>query len=326
MKRFAWIGVGVVALAVGIVGCSWETGDDATSWSSSYNWVNFSGTYRNSTGPYLVTDYTTTPGSEAYTEEKNGSAEGSGVTAVSAAGNLGKAKIVPGSVLIKLYAANGNLHSSYSDNGNGVLSGGVATGNVSYDAGSWNVDFSAGLNGPAGGTWKATFRYYVYQDGTAPSGQTAGSTRVSIYVFNVTHSGQNLTFVDNNGSAYTGKIGAIRSASGAENTDIEQVANDEKSAGKITYYESELPEDGDSVIATFECSGVSAAMMQVKIVGSFQGTVASGVFTGRTLTGTWIELGGKTGDVRGQTTAIEVQTAAETPAVTDSNAVAVATE
>ena len=61
MKRLAWIGLGVVALALGGAGCSWETGGDATSWSSDYNWVNFSGLYRSAAGGLLVTDYTTTP-------------------------------------------------------------------------------------------------------------------------------------------------------------------------------------------------------------------------------------------------------------------------
>lgn len=45
MKRMALIGILAALTAAGIVGCSWETGDDATSWSDTYNWVNFSGTY-----------------------------------------------------------------------------------------------------------------------------------------------------------------------------------------------------------------------------------------------------------------------------------------
>ena len=61
MKRVVWLGFWVTVLAVGLVGCEWNTGDDAESWSSSFNWVNFSGVYRGAGGGLLVTDYTTTP-------------------------------------------------------------------------------------------------------------------------------------------------------------------------------------------------------------------------------------------------------------------------
>ena len=45
MKRIALIGILAALTAVALVGCDWETGSDATSWSDTYNWVNFSGTY-----------------------------------------------------------------------------------------------------------------------------------------------------------------------------------------------------------------------------------------------------------------------------------------
>ncbi|NLG35479.1 MAG: hypothetical protein GX548_09020, partial [Lentisphaerae bacterium] len=149
-----------------------------------------------------------------------------------------------------------------------------------------------------------SYSYTVTRDGTASSGARPGSTRVSIYSFNLSHNGQNLTIVDNNGSTYSGRISQIRSMSGAENTDIDQVANDRRA--KVTYYESTLPENGDSIIATFECTGVSAAMMQVKIVGTLQGQVAAGVFTSRRMDGTWVELGGKIGDINASTAEVAI--------------------
>ena len=106
-----------------------------------------------------------------------------------------------------------------------------------------------------------------------------------------------MTFTDNNGATYSGYIGEMRTASGTERSDEE---------GKF------MPTDGDTMVATFECTGVSAALMQVKIVGTLQGTVAASVFTGRTLSGTWIEQGGKTGDINGQTTSIPVTTTTAT--------------
>lgn len=46
-----WKACGVAAAAAGMVAlcaCEWGAGRDATSWSDSFNWVNFSGTYRSS--------------------------------------------------------------------------------------------------------------------------------------------------------------------------------------------------------------------------------------------------------------------------------------
>ena len=323
MKRFALIGMCVAALAIGLAGCNWETGNDATNWSSSYNWVNFSGVYRGVGGGLLVTDYTTTPTIPGVTNiysktESGGTMPARGTTA---SGTVSHGAIVPGSFMVKV----GSIATLADPGKAGVLSG-SGTGVVNYDGGTWSITMD---------TWSTesqsisvSYSYTVTRDGTASSGAQSGATRVKIYSFNVSHNGQHLTIVDNNGSTYTGYISQIRSLSGAENTDIQQVSGDEQArsaAAKITYYESKLPEDGDAISATFECSGVSAAMMQVKIVGSLQGTVASGVFTGRTLSGTWIELGGKTGDINGQTTTVPIVTTA-TDTATDTATETAATE
>ena len=326
MKRLALIGVCVAALSAGIMGCNWETGNDAASWSSSYNWVNFSGVYRSASGGLLVTDYTTTPSAPGSTNvlAVSGEAQGSFTVYQTAfSGKLKNGNVVPGSAAITLYNKSGTAILTIADNGNRVLTSGTQNGTIDYVSGSWSITFSAGMGPAEAGYIRASYSYYVSNDGTAGSGAVAGSTGKSIYSFSVTHQGQNLTFVDNNGCTYAGKISQIRSLSGAENTDIEQVSGDEqsqKSLSKITYYESDLPADGDAIVANFEVSGVSAAMMQVTIVGTFEGTVASGVFTGRLLKGTWIELGGKTGDINGQTTSVTISTAGtSTGTTTDTN-------
>lgn len=312
MKRFAWIGI-CAALVAGLVGCEWNTGEDATSWSSSYNWVNFSGTYRGATGGLLVTDYTTTPSIPGVTNtiavanETQGSFV-AGQTALS--GQLRHGNVVPGSVVITLYGPGGILRS-FADNGSGVL--GTGQGNVQYVSGSWNLDLATEFP-TVSGSVRGNYSYTVSNAGSAGSGAESGATSVSIYSFNVTHSGQNLTIVDNNGATFSGKISQIRSTSGAENTDIPQVSDDEQAhRAKATYYESELPADGDSIIANFEVSGISAAYIPVKIVGTLEGTVAAGVFTGRAMNGTWIEAGGKTGDINATTDPVVIATAA-TPA------------
>jgi hypothetical protein len=309
MKRYALIGMVLAALAAGLVGCEWNTGEDATSWSSSFNWVNFSGTYRGATGGLLVTDYTTTPSIPGVTNtiivanETQGSFV-AGQTTLS--GKLRHGNVVPGSVVITLYNGAGGIIRSFADNGSGVL--GSGQGNVQYVSGSWNLELTTDFPTVAGSV-RANYSYTVSNSGASGSGAESGATSVSIYSFNVTHSGQNLTIVDNNGATFSGKISQIRSTSGAENSDIPQVVADETAhRAKATYYESELPADGDSIIANFEASGVSAAYIPVRLVGTLEGTVAAGVFTGRSMNGTWIEAGGKTGDINATTDPVVIAT------------------
>ncbi len=310
MKRFALIGMCVAGLAVGLMGCNWETGNDATNWSSAYNWVNFSGTYRSAAGGLLVTDYTTTPSTPGSTNTLTAAneAQGSFVLGQTAfSGKLKNGNVAPKSVVITLYDAAGVVIKSFADDGNQVL--GTSEGTINYVSGAWNITLSILTPAQSAGTIRASYSYLVSNSGSAGSGARPGSTG-SIYSFNVVQQGQHLTFTDNNGATYTGVIGELRTASGTERTD------------EVDRF---MPVDGDTMIATFTCSGVSAAMMQVKIVGSLQGTVASGVFTGRTLSGTWIELGGKTGDINGQTTTVPIVTTA-TDTATDTATETAATE
>ena len=328
MKRFAWTGIGIALVAVCITGCSWETGSDAESWSSSYNWVNYSGVYRSAAGGLLVTDYTTTPGTPGSTNViavKNESQPGFVAGQTVFQGKLKNGNVSKGSVLITLADGDGVTWDSFSDDGNGVLSGGSGAGTISYVAGTWTYSLNVGLIGPVfDGNTTADYSYEVSNNGSAGSGARPGSTGY-IYSFNLVHQGEHLTLTDNNGAVYTGLISEIRSASGAQNTDIQQVGADESNNdgslhARYTYYESPLPEDGDTIIANFEVSGISAAAMSVKIVGTLRGTVAAGVFAGRKLDGTWIEVGGKTGDINGQTTSIAISNTAGEETATEETA------
>ncbi len=308
MKRFALIGACVAVLAVGIVGCDWDTGSDATSWSSSYNWVNFSGVYRSAAGGLLVTDYTTTPATPGTTNTLTVKDESQGSFAfgqMEFSGKLKNGNVSPNSVVISLYNTSGVVIRSFSDNGNGVL-GSSSEGTIEYVSGAWTIKLGQLAPAQSAGIIRASYSYLVSNSGSSGSGARPGSTG-SIYAFTVIQQGQHLTFTDNNGATYTGYIGEMRTASGTERSDEE---------GKF------MPTDGDTMIASFECSGVSAALMQVKIVGTLQGTVASGVFTGRTLNGTWIEQGGKTGNINGQTTSVAISTtsAATTDTTTETAA------
>ena len=328
MKRIAWVGVLTTVLAIGLVGCEWETGSGTDSWSSSYNWVSFSGTYRSAAGGLLVTDYTTTPSTPGSTNVMMvaGESQGSYTTNQTAfSGKLKSGNIVPGSANLTF----GDWESA-QDNGNRVLEGSMGKGTIDYVSGTWTYKTSSSLNFPTvGDSIKASYAYQVSNSGVG-GGARPGSTG-SIFSFVVVHEGQNLTLTDSNGAVYKGKISEIRSTSGAQNTDIGQVGDDETANdyvsqhAKYTYYESPLPEDGDVIIASFECSGISDANVAVRITGVFQGTVANGVFTGRTLSGTWIEATGKTGDINGQTTSLPITTVTADTGAADSNATETAT-
>lgn len=378
MKRVLSMALCAAAAAALLTGCEWSSSSDKNEhWNDSYNWVNFSGTYRSLSGGMLVTDYTSTPLSPGstnyYTATENGGTLPSGATTGS--GSTRNKPITPGSFSLVI----GDV--VLADNGAGVLSGNGGSGTVSYAGGTWSFKVDSGASSetistsesggtlPAGqtsasgttknkrivpgsftltvgdvtlsddgsgklsgaggsgtisydgGTWALSldvtmwnpnprsislsyaytksvasgardiivkYGYGVSRDGTS-GGARPGSTGKAIYSFVVAQQGQNLTITDNNGAKYTGRIKTLRSASGVAPT-------------------NSLPRDGDTIIASFSTEGTSAANMRVTIAGTFQGTVAANVFSGRTMQGTWIEAGGKTGDINGTTGSVSIPT------------------
>lgn len=303
MKRFARTVVGVAVLAAGIAGCNWESGNDATNWSSAYNWVNFSGVYRGIGGGLLVTDYSSTPSIPGATNtftrtESGGTLPATGTTA---SGQVAHGNILPGSFMVTV----GSIAQLSDSAKNGVLSGN-GSGTVNYDGGTWSISLDTWS--PAQQKISISYSYIVTTDGTTGGGAQSGATG-KIFSFNVIHQGQHLTITDNNGAVYKGYIGEFRSASGVESGDTK---------GQT------LPADGDTIIATFECTGVSAAGRNVKIVGTLTGTVAATVFTNRKMDGTWVEMPGKTGNVSGQTATVPIVVSpADTTVDTNTAAMAV---
>lgn len=77
---------------------------------------------------------------------------------------------------------------------------------------------------------------------------------------------------------------------------------------------------GDSVVAQFSAEGVSAANYKVTIAGTFQGVVggAAGAtyLNNRKMYGTWIEEGGRTGDVNGEASPIVVTASSSSTSTT----------
>jgi hypothetical protein len=333
MKKCAGLGIVVAMAVVLLAGCSWETGSDATSWSSAFNWVSFNGTYRGAAGGVLVSAYSlepavpaTTGSVEVVTVNSEGQGSFSAGTTVFA-GNLGHDNVVAGSVVISFYNNAGVVIRSVADSSGAASTNGSASGSgslgesgtIQYVSGAWQANFN--LNPVTeNGYIVASYSYYRSIEGepAQPAGNTQpGSSGRAIFSLSLVHQGQNLTLTDNNGARYTGTIGEMRSSSGYENTDITQVGTDEQdNDARYTYQESPLPPPNDTITATFACAGVSTAGYQVKIVGSLQGNVdvTGTVFANRRIDATWVEVGGKAGNVNGTTGNVTI-----TPTVVSTN-------
>jgi hypothetical protein len=288
--------LGAAAAVALVAGCEWDTAGKSDSWSDSYNWVNFSGTYRNAQNDILVSDYTKTKSTEGSTNSVSVSETGGVLAgkALAASGVVAHKPIDAGSFAVRI-----GSDVTLTDNGSGVLSGSGGSGAVSYTGGTWSFQLADTQWSVLSRAISLDYSYTVAKAGEAGGESRAGSTGRAIYSFVVEQQGQNLTITDSNGATYKGRIGTLRSTSGGTPETAKATAD----GGKV------LPKDGDTVVATFNCKGVSAAGMSVTITGTFSGTVAANVFTGRTMQGTWIEAGGRTGDINGTTVAVTIQTA-----------------
>jgi len=213
---------------------------------------------------------------------------------------------------VTVYFDNG-AKGSVTDNGSGQVSGYYlnaipgphpAAGTIVYGNGQISIFFPdiLGLQNAS-----VTVRYTVDTGAGSGSGsQTPGTTKIKIYSFNVFQEGEKLRIVDNNGSTYEGSFGSIRTTGGVDQDTTFPTYN-----------------NGDQITAQFEAKGRSAANVAVQMVGNFSATIAgvssssggatvSMRLTDRRIMGTWIESGGKTGDINGQSAPVAVSTTTET--------------
>ena len=298
----------LTVLGIGLAGCEWGGSGDKISWNDSSSIANFNGSYRGGgSGGYLVSVYSTvSSGTPGGTAAVAGESVGTGNGGSQYGGTLLHTPVVPGSLHI---VTSGGY--SFSDAGNGLLTGspGTVTGSISYQSGGWNID----LHGSTLDTGAAiTASYTVTNSGSQSSGSSQGSTD-PIYAFNVQQTGNKLKIIDNNGSVYEGSMGDMRTTG--------NVGAGTQGGGFV---------NGDQVIASFSASGKSAAGVHVNLTGSFQGTVqgvstvtttsgstvsrtTSMALSNRRIIGTWIEDGGKTGDISGiADSAVNVSTSSST--------------
>jgi hypothetical protein len=253
-----------VVIGVGLTGCEWEGGGDDNSWNTSSGVANFSGTYEQPGGGYVVSLSTSTTGTNYVTATQQ-IGTGNGVTK-HFEGVLSHTPVVQGSV--NLIAAAGSV--SLTDSG-GALTGTGGSGSINYGTGfvAVNCTVAPGAATPV----NVTYSYPA----TFAAGEDSG-----ISTLNVQQEGNAIRIIDNHGKTYSGTLSGTRTGSGAAIAD----AN-----------------DGDTVSSQFEASGVSAAGRNVRMVGTFTaavtGTAPDATMTGQRINGTWIEAGGDTAGISG---------------------------
>jgi hypothetical protein len=143
---------------------------------------------------------------------------------------------------------------------------------------------------------------------------SAGGTGVNITAFEVTQAGNTLRIMDNNGSVYEGNLGAYTTLG---STPVGDTTNGMHGTG------------GQTATVQYEVNGVSAAGMNVQMVGNLLAQVSQSVNIigptpppidgggtnivviqqtwNRFIRGTWLEQGGKTGNIDGQADPIVTQ-------------------
>ncbi len=178
----------VAALCGGLfAGCEWTSSDGESSWSGSYDQMNFSGTYRTA----AVT--TEAEAQTISTSETVGKYDPSKKTY---SGKL-RSPVVVGSVAITA----GSF--TYVDNGAGVLAGNVGTagnGSINYSSGAWT--FTALSVPTSSGNIVAVYSYTAAASGTA-----------EISSITVSQAGQNLSMMLSNGVIMTGRFTTVNEVS-----------------------------------------------------------------------------------------------------------------
>jgi hypothetical protein len=200
MKRsIARVVPAVITLGVSLalMGCDWSSGGGADGFNSSRIANSVAGVYRAPTaGSPLVTDYASdgSGGVQTVSGERIGTGDGSRTTF---SGTLSRVVVVPGTV--KVFGSG----FTFSDDGSGNLVGSPSgSGSITYDNGAISVDFG----GTAPDSGDAITVDYSYQ-AEFNAGVGSGASATTIYSFSVRQNGDRVTFTDNNGDSYSGRLG-----------------------------------------------------------------------------------------------------------------------
>ncbi|MBR1609561.1 MAG: hypothetical protein IJ678_08115 [Kiritimatiellae bacterium] len=201
----------LVAASALVAGCEWTSSSGGSSWNSSYDAMNFAGTYRSSVSATSTTSSGTDSSEETvktqdYSEATtydagSGQQEFSGTFAKKPTGSA----IVEGSVSVTLVDEDKQTYG-FQDAGSGTLSSSIGSG--SYSDTGWTVHITSGK---AVGKVKISYTYKAQWSTTSSSSMTTSTTSTTKDVTSVTvnHTGQNLVIRMNNGVVMEGKFTSV---------------------------------------------------------------------------------------------------------------------
>lgn len=171
------VAVAAVAGLSGLCACEWGAGSDATSWSDSFNWVNFSGEYRTSGQKSVTKTNTSTQGTTETVSESTATAlTGRGFTVVQSGQNLTITDAANGSIFTGKFSSMRSA-SGYENTqavASGAQDGVKAAEKHGMPPGGDTIIGSFEATGP-GGRLVGTFQGTVYDTDTNGTGDVFGN-------------------------------------------------------------------------------------------------------------------------------------------------------
>lgn len=280
-------------------GCEngWSFGGSSQNWNSSQGWVDFSGRYQPSiAGRWLVSDYSSSSSATSSVHEVLFTSN-PGQTFYSGAVNVNGAV---GSTIVGFVGDVGTFNVSAA----GVVSAGTiagVSGNIALSTGAFGITI------PVTQSTNVVFSITYAKSGSSLPGGTPPEGGIAISAFDVTQEGNTLRIIDNNGSIYEGNLGAY--------TTLGSTPTGDTTNGIAGH-------GGQTATVQYEVNGVSAAGMNVQMVGNLLAQVSQSVSIiggaatnivviqqtwNRFIRGTWLEQGGKSGNIDGQADPIVTQ-------------------
>lgn len=291
-----WAAAAVLSIA--FLGCEWEGQSSDGGWNTSGRWLDFSGVYRGPNNTAVVqelsSDQGTTIGGQLIyiSDELVGVGNGTDTTY---SGLLDNLPVFPGSVQV---VAGG---FALVDDGDGILSGGGATGNIDYDTGSWSID----LGGVPLGNLQPIQISYAYT--STSGGGVASPSELTVNNMTVQQQGNMIELVDSNGDVYTGSLGhSVESVNREVSTD-----NPTAEIGIITQFEAEGVSRGvptrlvgalQAIVVEYYAQNSTATASTTTGGGAAASTVSWTLLTSSAslaMDGTWIQENGIMGQING---------------------------